>query len=171
MRPFIAIVAMGLLASCLLADDDKNNTLTEKEKADGWVLLFDGKETKGWKVDGDAKVADGLLVVGGDKLAKIRTESTYGKFELRFEYRNGGKAKGFPLVMGMGLSGALGGKEDFWNEVTVTGEAKTIQGKDKVSDTFTILLKSQRKQEKTSIDFQVPAGGTISLRNIKFKTP
>lgn len=29
--------------------DEKNNVLTEAEKADGWKLLFDGSTTKGWR--------------------------------------------------------------------------------------------------------------------------
>ena len=42
----------------------KWNTLTPKEVADGWLLLFDGATTFGWKIEGDAKVA-------GERLAMI----------------------------------------------------------------------------------------------------
>ena len=40
-----ALTALVLLAAPVAAGD---NELTEKEKADGWVLLFDGKSLDGW---------------------------------------------------------------------------------------------------------------------------
>ena len=43
-----AVLAFAFPAS---ADDKqpKPNTLTAKEIADGWILLFDGETTFGWK--------------------------------------------------------------------------------------------------------------------------
>lgn len=38
-------LCLALVSSSLLAAD---NELTDKERADGWELLFDGKTTKGW---------------------------------------------------------------------------------------------------------------------------
>lgn len=78
-----------------------NNTLTEKEKGEGWQLIFDGKTTNGWRNfrkdrPGAAwKVQNGILyldtsnkqglhvVNGGD----IITDKEYGNFELRLEWR------------------------------------------------------------------------------------
>lgn len=59
--------------------------------AGDWTPLFNGKDTKGWKVIGGAKaeVVDGTLVAtqktpdGGNLI----TETTYDNFELRFTYK------------------------------------------------------------------------------------
>ncbi|MDR1747324.1 MAG: DUF1080 domain-containing protein [Tannerella sp.] len=71
------------------------NWLTEKEKADGWQLLFDGKTSNGWRgalkdafPEQGWKVDDGLLIVtkqggGGD----IVTEGKYSAFELKAEFK------------------------------------------------------------------------------------
>jgi cytochrome c len=72
------------------------NTLTDKEKTDGWKLLFDGKTTKGWhkykgKEVGDRwKVVDGTLSLvhkdgkdGGD----IVTDDLFDSFELLIEWK------------------------------------------------------------------------------------
>lgn len=76
------------------------NTLTPREEAEGWRLLFDGRTTTGWRgaklttfPDHGWAVRDGLLSVlgaegkeaadGGD----IVTEAEYENFELTVEYR------------------------------------------------------------------------------------
>ncbi len=76
------------------------NTLTEKEKKNGWFLLFDGKTADGWRgFKKDAfpefgwKVVDGALMVkysgkgeeghGGD----IITEKQYDNFHLKVDWK------------------------------------------------------------------------------------
>ncbi|HET7626390.1 MAG TPA: DUF1080 domain-containing protein [Verrucomicrobiae bacterium] len=76
------------------------NTLTEKEKRDGWRLLWDGKTTDGWRSarGGDFphkswKIQNGVLSVlssgnaesqaGGD----IITDERYSNFELKVDFK------------------------------------------------------------------------------------
>lgn len=77
------------------------NTLTEKEKADGWKLLFDGKTTSGWRNFNSDKIGsgwkindgaimldvskkkDGQVVGGGD----IVTNDEYENYELSLEWK------------------------------------------------------------------------------------
>ncbi|WP_211483223.1 3-keto-disaccharide hydrolase [Fodinibius roseus] len=76
------------------------NTLTSEEQQEGWVLLFDGKTTDGWRgvykenfPEKGWKVEDGLLKVvasgggeaefGGD----IITENQYSDFEFSLEFK------------------------------------------------------------------------------------
>jgi len=88
------ILLLGGIVSA--ADEPVPNTLTDKEKADGWKLLFDGKTTKGWhkfkgKEVGDRwQVVDGVLALkhkdgkdGGD----IVTDEMFGSFELSIEWK------------------------------------------------------------------------------------
>lgn len=71
------------------------NKLSEKEIADGWILLFDGKTTNGWrnfmenKVGEGWQVDNGILVAlgkGGDLGGDIITIDRYEDFELSIDW-------------------------------------------------------------------------------------
>lgn len=106
MRATLAVCLLLAFSEQLVAADAPPNTLTAKEIAEGWVLLFDGETTLGWKAieNGDAHKADlsvksGSLAIKGNpgKLSKqsdekprmLAVESTTGwpAFELVGEYR------------------------------------------------------------------------------------
>jgi Domain of Unknown Function (DUF1080) len=84
-------LVLVLLAVPAFADEKtKPNTLTAKEVADGWLMLFDGETAFGWKTDGDVAVKDGALVLkGGDKGAAISCPARFGAFELKMELPKG----------------------------------------------------------------------------------
>jgi Domain of Unknown Function (DUF1080) len=67
------------------------NTLSSKEKTEGWVLLFDGKTLNGWEPKGTAewKAADGALVSEGPKAGYLATTGTFDNFVLSLEFRTG----------------------------------------------------------------------------------
>lgn len=122
MRTFFACsIALLFLYSCGSSSNDANettqtettaaemtaaveeagdNTLTEQERADGWMLLFDGQSTENWRgAHKDAfpeqgwKIENGELMVlasdgaesqnGGD----IVTENEYSNFEFQVDFK------------------------------------------------------------------------------------
>lgn len=87
---------VSLLSACVMplafAAESTPNTLTDAEKADGWVLLFDGKDASehfrgyrkdklpvGWVAEDGALSGKG----GGD----IITKKKYGSFELQIDWK------------------------------------------------------------------------------------
>lgn len=91
------LIALGLTATCIqnltAADDAKHNTLTTKEKAAGWKLLFDGKDLNGWhnfKAEGVKpgwQVKDGAIVCADPRNAgDIVTTDKFDWFELQLDY-------------------------------------------------------------------------------------
>src|SRR5262245_54678887 len=85
-----------ILAFCLLVaaalpghaqtEKAKPNTLTAKEIADGWILLFDGETAFGWKSTGKTNVKDGCLILAEPK-AKIECDWGLRDYELAFDFR------------------------------------------------------------------------------------
>ncbi len=72
------------------------NILTAQEKAEGWVLLFNGKNTEGWRgfkmdsVPGNWTVENQCLVClgeGSDKTGDIITTGKFENFDLKIEWK------------------------------------------------------------------------------------
>ncbi len=96
-----AFMALALcLSSCGSKESAKDNSLTRKEKKDGWALLWDGKTTEGWrgaKLDAFPEngwvVEDGVLKVlagnGGESTngGDIITTRTYKNFILKVDFK------------------------------------------------------------------------------------
>jgi hypothetical protein len=86
-----------LVVSVITGMAQTPNTLTQKEKKEGWKLLFDGKTTQGWHtylrdtVGSKWQVKDGAIIFdpsqpasgGGD----IVTNEAYENYELNLEWK------------------------------------------------------------------------------------
>ena len=90
-RTSAAALIIGMAASCA-----NHNTLTKQEVADGWVLLFDGETTNGWRnFNSDNTelawhVVDGCLQangVGDDANGYIVTDKKYENFVLSWDWK------------------------------------------------------------------------------------
>jgi hypothetical protein len=110
------------------------NALTSEEKAAGWLLLFDGQSTTGWRNYGKQTISDGWKVedgaltrtgAGGD----IITEDQFGNFELSLEWKieDGGNS-------GIFYRAAEDRDEIYWNapEVQVLDDANHPDGRSRL---------------------------------------
>ncbi|MBC8151352.1 MAG: DUF1080 domain-containing protein [Bacteroidetes bacterium] len=92
------LVLLGLIAAT--TDTQSPNTLTAKEKKDGWKLLFDGKTTNGWRgaykesfPEKGWTVADGSLMIQksngseSQSFGDIVTTDEYADFDLMFDFK------------------------------------------------------------------------------------
>lgn len=100
----ILILSVPALMSLTLIKNvsQPDNTLTAKEKREGWRLLFDGKTSNGWvgahqdKFPDDPNgwvVKDGMITIQGAKgqesqnVGDIVTKEEFGAFDLKFDFR------------------------------------------------------------------------------------
>jgi hypothetical protein len=77
---------LAALTPLLAADKEpaaRPNTLTPAEIRDGWLLLFDGETTFGWKIDGEARVEKGVLILGGKKETKAEISPRLETYDFR----------------------------------------------------------------------------------------
>jgi hypothetical protein len=65
------------------------NTLTSKEIAEGWLLLFDGESTFGWTAEGGAKwrVADGSILADAGGYGWLRTNTQFADYSLKVDFQ------------------------------------------------------------------------------------
>ena len=102
MRRLQLLTLAALLAACHtpaetvpvspnLASPGPVNKLTTQEKSEGFVLLFDGKKTTGWRGYRQKTFPDGWKVDKGaltrvSPAGDIITDSMYGNFDLRLDW-------------------------------------------------------------------------------------
>jgi hypothetical protein len=93
------------------------NTLTNKETADGWKLLFDGKDTSAWRAYAHEDfpkegwvVEDGCLKnEGGKHGGDLVTKGQFTDFDLMFEWRiSPGGNSGVKYLVKEGKTGKAG---------------------------------------------------------------
>lgn len=97
----IAAMSIAFALLCLNLSAQTENKLTDKEKSEGWKLLFDGSTTKGWhtygkKTLGSAWKADnGTLHLDASKKSgyqssgggDIVTDKEFTNFDLKLEWK------------------------------------------------------------------------------------
>ena len=88
----VSLLAAMVAVSCA----PKQNTLTSKEKAEGWQLLFDGTTLNGWRdyngeaLTGPWAVVDGAIQAegeGSDANGYIVTDKEFTNFDLKWEWK------------------------------------------------------------------------------------
>ena len=129
MRPCLVLFATVLFASNVSGDEPaKTAALTAKEIADGWILLFDGETTFGWRIEGESQVKDGTLILGGTKETTATLLLPAGEFYWEFAWPGGAQGKlklepppGVPhWSIGVGFSGSGFTNRDAWNATALT---------------------------------------------------
>lgn len=97
MNRIITLILGIFFIISVAAQNQKINTLSDREKKEGWRLLFNGKNLDGWRAfQGKGisgwKVIDGVLNnsgVGSDHGGDIITREKFQNFELSLEWKVG----------------------------------------------------------------------------------
>lgn len=164
-RVFSLVAVLHLAIPASLAEEAKPNTLTPKEIADGWLLLFDGETTFGWKIDGDVKIEQGVMELGG-------TQDTTATLTIPFGYANLGfeaftdDAKDAQLTFNAYKGPFIHvapPREKGWHQFGAQVTTDDISVWARGSKGFGVI---DITQPRTHIAFHVPAGQKLLLRRI-----
>jgi hypothetical protein len=107
MKRTVLLVIMAAMAGIgALQAADQPNTLTDKEKEDGWKLLFDGETTAGWHGYNRKGFPEGWAVQDGaltrvSPTVDLVTDEEYASFDLQFDWKiapNGNSGLFFHVV-------------------------------------------------------------------------
>lgn len=105
LTPLLIVLSL-MLTACVSGDGHvkpdvpvQANTLTEKEKEEGWQLIFNGKDLAGWQCSEEnpesVRVEDGLLVTNGKRAHLFygeKGEAVFTDFELVADVKCVGKS-------------------------------------------------------------------------------
>jgi hypothetical protein len=92
---FSALVLITLFMPFIHLNKEADNTLSKQEKKQGWILLFDGAATKGWRSYKNL-AADNWTVQNGELLCKVEgvtkradliTVDQYENYELKIDWK------------------------------------------------------------------------------------
>jgi hypothetical protein len=159
MRTIVAILFMLVLAPLCFGQGEKAklDKLTPKEIADGWILLFDGETTFGWDISGQATVAEGWLIIGGKKeqSTAVCRAAFPGTYRISFEAARIGMSNAQPLQ----LIASTNGKR----------VAATLIALDRRPKQYNELSPTASDSDVNRVQIVVPAGETVSIRNIKLQ--
>ena len=136
------------------AEVPRPNTLTPQEIAEGWILLFDGETTYGWAVDGQVKVQDGALVLGGDKPTTSHLTTTLRDYNITFQFSVDGLSWGTGHI-----------------DSSLFKEGKRAWGLGTQGFPSTSGLSLEKlfgtAEKRGNFPIQLPDGKTFYLRNVK----
>lgn len=94
-RPFCFLTLL-FFSACSDVSDTAPNTLSEKEKKEGWELLFDGRSLSNWHVYNQGNVPSAWVVHGGVlycdpdsdfKKGDLVTDKEFENYELTFDWQ------------------------------------------------------------------------------------
>lgn len=171
--------------SAFAEDNPKPNTLTPKEIAEGWILLFDGETTYGWNSSGNndshhISVKNGVLTTARTE-NKIAADAMFltrfRYFELVGEYRSKteNSSLGFQIDdderddRGCCYTHRLK-QTDEWQPFRVTsnpGKITAVIGEPKRSSTNTVNEKNSLAWIMVTHPFK--GTGSVDLRNLKLR--
>lgn len=177
---FSLSLVLTLATTAGAADAPKPNTLTPKEIADGWILLWDGETTFGWRSPNDSKwtIADGMLAPQAGKPGLLVTTSTFRDYELQFDYRLPAPASIVRVTVGGDSDGGIDKEGNFPVNLPGFGTSWThtdfdVLGGYLIAGTFTAPesvaksdLSTRPKPHSGHIAF---SGNGVVFRNIKLK--
>ncbi len=187
MRPLLCAAALTLLVcSADAADMARPAKLSDKEIADGWLLLLDGETTFGWKALNDSKWTVSLGMIApqaGSKDPLLVTTTAFGDFELHAEYqvKNDDKAK---LSINCDKTGKTAGNDSTiqlrsfgndWIQLHLTAkggkieEERSSQGGNTFSSTKVKVGDPPKPMPKAIGGHIALAGEGVVFRNIKLK--
>ena len=162
------------------ASADQPNTLSDAQLAQGWTLLFNGRDLQGWTTSGDINawgVREGELVIRKPGSGWwLRTDRMYRDFELTLEFNLSegansglglrGSARGDPAFTGFevqildsaGDDPAIDGCGAVYNAITPTTQAVNPPGEWNTyrvrvqGDTLDVWLNGRHIHDHTALD-------------------
>ncbi|QJW93076.1 3-keto-disaccharide hydrolase [Frigoriglobus tundricola] len=166
LRLLAACVALAVPSPVFAEEKDKPkpNTLTPKEIADGWILLFDGETTFGWKIEGTAEVKDGVLMLPKGKKTTVYPTALIKHYEVSFDVIGGAL-----IYHTMKAPLAHAEKIKAWDTYTIRSNSNEISFGNSSGDLTTVGGERPDGAQNAPICIVSSGDSDVKLRSIKLR--
>lgn len=143
------------------------------------IEQFDGKKLQGWEIDGESKIENGALVIGGKAEARLRLKEPLGsEFKVILEYKYAGPEFSVQFKAGQPPDQNLFHQTLNWTEVVMTRERfgaslglpvnyKLRQLGGPLTGSGSLSAPSG---QLPALELIVPAGATLTIRRLALQT-
>ncbi len=145
-----------------------------------WIEQFDGKKLQGWEIDGESKIENGVLTLGGKIETKMRLSAPLGEqFELRLECQYAGSVPTLRFATSAPVNERpLAGMPGHWAEFTLQRARGNLGFGYVLSQTFRHLDDGGMSSgglppgsgDVRELTIIVRAGSTLTIRRMVLQT-
>ena len=144
------------------------------------IEQFDGKKLQGWEIDGESKIENGALVIGGKAEARLRLKEALGSgFKVILEYKYAG-----PAAFSWQFEAGLPPNRNFFHDMPTWTEV--VMMRQDAGAFFALPVKYELRERNgpltgngslsapagrlPTMELIVPAGATLTIRRLALMT-
>ncbi len=164
----LMVASVPLRAADKQRNNPKPNVLTPQEIAEGWLLLFDGESTFGWKINGAAEAKDGVLILGKGKKTIAYPTTRLSSWKAALEWQGAAAISFASMRLTLRDSGDSWNTCTLWNQLHQFG-GRIFGGRISGGGVFDDVKGPREELKQTSLIIETDGKHEVRIRNFRMR--